>query len=200
MPATTLYGLGYTVEVALSGATGAYGAWDSGVWGPTTSTVLNSNPYFETDIAGWTAFGSTATRSSAQAHQGTWSGRVVPDGVSANAYIEAAQVAVVGGSAYLFDGWLFSAGGYSQASVSVNWYTSSFGYISTQHDFQALTAGVWRHWSNVFVAPSNAAYAGIHAVEGGTPGAGAVFHADEIIVGNGGAQWGPDITWVDVST
>lgn len=200
MSGTLMYGPTYTVEMALSAATGSYGVWDAAVWGPTTSTVLNGNPYFETDLSGWTAYGgSSVTRSSLQAHQGTWSARVVPDGVGTTAFIEADQVAVTGGAAYRVYGWLFSATGYPTASVSVDWYNASHAFISTTSDTQALVAGVWRNWDNVMVAPPTAAFAGIHALESGTPAAAAVFHADELILGNGGAQWGPDTIWVDVS-
>lgn len=49
MPATTLYGLTYTVEVALSAATGSYGAWDAGLW----NTATWGPDVVWTDVSQW---------------------------------------------------------------------------------------------------------------------------------------------------
>lgn len=68
MPRTTLYGLTYTVEMALSAATGGYGVWDAGLWG----TALWGPDIVWTDVSQWCA-GITIRRAFDRLFQG-WDG------------------------------------------------------------------------------------------------------------------------------
>jgi hypothetical protein len=74
MPATTPYGLTYTVEAALSAATGSYGAWDSGLWGTATwgpdiiwtdvsqyVRTITTQRRFDRDLQAWTAGSASVT-------------------------------------------------------------------------------------------------------------------------------------------
>ena len=58
MSATTLYGLTYTVEVALSAATGTYGAWGAGLW----DTATWGPDIIWTDVSQWVRSWTTQRR------------------------------------------------------------------------------------------------------------------------------------------
>lgn len=58
MPKTTSYGLTFTVEVALSAATGSYGAWDSGLW----DTATWGPDVVWTDVSQWVQSFTTRRR------------------------------------------------------------------------------------------------------------------------------------------
>lgn len=143
--------------------------------------VLNSNPYFETDLSGWiTATGGTAVRDNAQAHQGTWAYKMTPNG-SANAFVESAKYAVTAGVSYHADGWVYATLTSKPTSVFIRWYTSGDVFISdTIAAVTPVAAGVWAYRSSIATAPPTAAKAAVCAGVHSTPAAGNTIWADEV--------------------
>jgi len=92
----------------------------------------NSNPYFETDVSGWQvlAGSGTFTQSSTQAHQGTFSGLLTPDGVTAGPQVRTDEVVVNPGEFWTGEGWIFSTLG-GTWSMFINWYDLSHTLITS---------------------------------------------------------------------
>ncbi|MEV0220900.1 hypothetical protein [Streptomyces sp. NPDC050704] len=146
-----------------------------------SQATLNTNPTFETDGTGWTAFGgATYARSNTQAKFGSWSG-LLTTGADASPRYEAATTAVTAGASYRASGWINPGSALpAGVGISVNWYTSADAYISTSSNNLVPTAGVWAQWDATVTAPPTAAKAGILLVAAGTPGAGILVYGDDI--------------------
>lgn len=200
MPIAWLDGVTLTVEAALSAATAQ----------PAT---LNINPYFEATTSPWTSGAATLTLSGAQAHQGSSSALLTPDGVTS--VISARSERMTGittGQAYTASAWLYLPAGYSSISTAVDWYDASNALLSTSSNPVAIAAGVWTYNSNTYLAPANAAKAELRIRLTGTPPTSAQVYIDEATLtsnppafGVWGASlwdtatWGPDVLYVDIS-
>src|SRR5690606_18579356 len=91
----------------------------------------NSNPFFETTVAGWTTFGCTLVRSTAQAHEGVASGLVTPDGVTAQVRIESNQVTGAAvGVTWRAVAWVRCAVA-RNVVLSINWFDAASTYLNT---------------------------------------------------------------------
>lgn len=92
----------------------------------------NSNPYFETDASGWQVLGgtSTFTQSNLQQHQGAFSGRLSPDGVTSGIQIRTDEVVAQAGQFWTAEGWVRSTLGHTW-SMFINWYDLSHTLISS---------------------------------------------------------------------
>ncbi|GIF16546.1 carbohydrate binding domain-containing protein [Actinoplanes teichomyceticus] len=147
-----------------------------------TIAPANSNAYFETDAAGWTAFGGTAARSTAQAHQGAASLLLTADGSATSRVESNAAAGVTPGTEWRADAWVrcsVSRG----VSISINWYNSSFGYLSTSTTVTtAVTANTWTQLAVAATAPAGAARAAINVSMTGTPASGTLLYVDESMV------------------
>jgi hypothetical protein len=144
--------------------------------------ILNANPAFEAGIANWTAQNSaTLASSSAQAHGGTKSMSITPNGVASGPGGLSEQVPANPGPVYTGTAWFFSASSWATGvNVQLNWYTSGHGYISTTTPAATpLSAATWTQATVTGTAPSNAAFAQLVVSASGTPGAGQVFFADD---------------------
>jgi len=199
VPLTLPYGVILTVEAALSAATNQ-------------PAVLNANSTFETGVGGWTPHGSTISQSLTFAQQGTYSMRIVPDGVSVLAYAESEDIPVIGGQQYTAAGVVNSTSAWSGGfSFSVNWFTAAGAYISTSSASFALTTGVQSR-SNTFTAPLTAAIGTLVPTLGGTPPSSQIIYVDLVTFSSAptgfgawdtavwdAATWGPDEIWTDIS-
>ncbi|MET7477644.1 hypothetical protein ABZT17_25200 [Streptomyces sp. NPDC005648] len=141
----------------------------------------NSNSTFVSGTSPWTATNCTLTQSSAQTHGGfTESGLITPNGTSAIVYAQSELIRVTPGSWYQAQGWLYSATGWSDVSLSVSWFDANQTLISTSGNTVSLTAATWTQQINNFQAPSGAAYAALAPTEGSTPGATALLYLSNI--------------------
>lgn len=141
---------------------------------------LNLNPFFETNVDNWTAAGSaTVAWSSAVLYPGaTGSMKITPNGVASACGAGSELVTVTGGAAYTASAWMNSPGGYDNAHVLINWYTSGDVFISTSTGLQyTLDAGVWTEFGERFIAPTNAAKAAVWVWQAGTPAASDVWYS-----------------------
>lgn len=158
----------------------------------------DSNPTFESGTSPWTVTGGTLTQSNAQVHGGyTESGLITPDGVTATVYAQSEQIQVTPGHWYQAQGWLFSPTGYSNVSLSVNWFDSTGAYLSTSSNTVSLTAATWTQQVNNFQAPDGTAYATLVPTEGGTPSAADLLYLSYLTLTNPDPSSLPSVAVVD---
>lgn len=154
-----------------------------------TISPANANPYFETDVSSWTAFGGTQARSTAQFHQGVASNLLTPDGVSATARIRSELVTgVVPGAGWRAESWVRCAVSRT-VSITINWYDAADNLLSTLSaggDY-AVTANTWTQVSITGTAPASTAKAAVNVSMTGTPAAGHLLYSDEAIIRPAGA-------------
>lgn len=141
---------------------------------------LTLNPDFEFDGSSWTVSGGTLTRVATPADapfDGSWSGLITPDGVSATVAAESSDGAVVAGSTYRVHGWLRCARA-RQVDLTVNWYTAGLVYISTTFNPITVAANVWTRFDFKQVAPATAAVGRARPRMASTPPAGDLLWFD----------------------
>lgn len=146
--------------------------------GPPLNQVWN----FEETLGQWNATGGTLTQSSLYAYrQLTESARVVPNGSSAQVYLQSGDyVPVILGHTYTATAVFYTPVGYSQCLVNINWYASNHTYLSTTAGtvtaVAASTGTVLTVSAQPPTTPTSAAYAWVTVEETGTPPTSAVFH------------------------
>ncbi|WP_372672967.1 carbohydrate binding domain-containing protein [Amycolatopsis kentuckyensis] len=144
-----------------------------------TSEAL-TNPTFEPGLSPWTASGTSSfTLSSTQKHSGSFAGRLVPDGVSANVGPASELIPVVGGMQVSVSVWVWVTTATSNFACAVNWFDAAGVYITTSSSFPAVPAATWTQVKNVYTAPANAASAQLVPVLVGTPSAAQVWYVDD---------------------
>lgn len=138
--------------------------------------LINSNPFFDTDLTGWTGTNMTATRSTEYVHyydQALASAKMVPDGVSASGDIISSTTAVGAVTAleqYEASFWIYMPNGWSDVRVSVVWRNAAGTTISTSvGTAMTVPAGVWTHIRETFQAPATASRIQMRARIGATP-------------------------------
>lgn len=155
-------------------------AMDAMVGVVASGTVLNANPYFETNVAGWTPTNCTFVRSSTQAHQGSFSGLLTPNGTSATVFAQGELDPVTPLTSYTLSAWMWPTSSITgNAAVAVNWFDATNTPISTGIGSVSATGGIWNFLTGNFVAPSNAASGAIVLQISGTPAASQLVYWDE---------------------
>ncbi|MEV0115882.1 hypothetical protein AB0H77_21975 [Streptomyces sp. NPDC050844] len=147
------------------------------------STLLNSNPFFDTDATGWTAVNATITPSTTfvMPHpRARRSLRIAPNGSSATGGATCAITAagtITPGGVYTLSGWVFSVNGWSDLQVCVDWHDAAGTFISTSTGAgQSASASVWTYLEQELTAPAGASRAGVRLRHGGTPAASDVWY------------------------
>jgi len=150
---------------------------------PLPGAPLNANSGFETvGPSGWTGVGGALTQDLVVFSTGIASGKLVPDGVTANARIQSSQVAVNPAGAYIATGSLRCANSRT-VNLNVNWYTSAAVYISTTSYSLSVTANTWTPFSTVMISPYNAGFASVIPTLPGSSVVGDVLYADDTAIG-----------------
>lgn len=126
-------------------------------------TPVNANPDFGTDLANWTASGSTITRidisADPPAGSNGWAMHVEPDGVAEFPGAESEFIPVVEGAYYWAQGTIRSATSRT-IGIDANWFDSDSIYITTTGLGVSCDAGVWTiDQGSRRVAPPGAAFA-----------------------------------------
>lgn len=149
---------------------------------PDSPAPANANPYFETNAASWTPTGGTFVRSTAQFHQGSASGLLTPDGVTAQVRVESEQVTVTAGGSYRASAWLRCAST-RNIDVNINWFSNSGAtYLSTSTVTVAVTAATWTYGELTATAPAGADRATVQVSMTGTPPASDLVYIDEAMI------------------
>jgi len=151
------------------------------------STNLIPNPFFETDLTGWTAVGGggaapTMTRDNAFAHEGTWSMKLVPGG-GPWAAGETAHLAAVQGQAYTASAWIRTVTANKPASIWLHWHDAAHAFISSTQATVAAQAGAWLFVTVTAAPPPTGAYFSVGAGVSGTPAGGDICYCDEVKAG-----------------
>lgn len=144
-----------------------------------TPVTLNANTGFETDLSSWTGNTGTIARVNTQAHSGSWSMQLTPNGTSPSPRAESERCAVTAGKPYRAQGWLRCVTSRTVA-LNVNWYDASLVYMSTSTNTVAVTANTWTFVSATFNAPAGAAFGQLAATVPSTPPASDVLFVDDV--------------------
>lgn len=133
-----------------------------------TGDVLNTNPYFETDLSGWIATGAATLyrdRYSGQFREGTASMRMTctATGTVGAENTQAAAATTTPAVQYQISGWVMTQAASSTARISVDWYQSNgTTFISTSTPTALSTAAMtWTFFSATVTAPALGARARI---------------------------------------
>lgn len=163
---------------------------------PAEGLTLNSNPYFETDVSGWTPTGGTFVRSTAQFHEGAASGLLTPDGVSSGASAGTTPNSpAVEGLDYWASAWVRCAVA-RNVSVNINWRTAGGSLISVSTGTVAVAATTWTLVQVSGTAPATTAQLTMSVSMSSTPPASNTLHVDEARVRQIG---GPGGMYLDIA-
>ena len=150
-------------------------------------TVLNANPYFETNATNWPATGGTFVRSTAQAHEGVASGLLTPDGVTASVEVGSELRAASPNANYRVQAWVRCAVS-RVVKIGINWHTSTPTFLSDSMNpaLTTVAANTWTLLTFSAVAPVGTAFAQLKLAMTGTPSAGHLLYVDEATLSSGG--------------
>jgi hypothetical protein len=158
--------------------------------------TLNANPFFDTDIAGWSgqSAGISWSQTDGRVHpQAEGSIQIVPDGVSASGGAAGTMTAVGSiqpGATYVVSLWAYSAGGWSDLRPAVDWSTSAGAFISSSLGSAfVVPAGTWTFLQQTVTAPATASRATMRARHGGTPSAANTWFAWAVRLTQPKASW-----------
>lgn len=147
-----------------------------------TFKTLLANGTFESGITPWTsAGGGTISQSSTQKHSGTFSLRMVPDGVATQDGPTSEAMTVVGGQTYTVTSWhWFTNAVTANFDLAVGWFDYNNTLISFSVNVVSAPATTWTQFTNTFTAPLNAAFATVVPILSGTPVAGQIWYTDDV--------------------
>ncbi|WP_433497692.1 LamG-like jellyroll fold domain-containing protein [Sphaerimonospora sp. CA-214678] len=107
--------------------------------------VLNANPYFETELAPWTATGGIVERSTDRAHEttGAASAKVTaPQGDAETVVRSEGDLPVVPDLYHSADGWFYPTVD-TDVQYGIDWFDSAGTLLSSSVSNHALTADTW---------------------------------------------------------
>lgn len=148
-----------------------------------TFTSVLANSTFETGTAPWGAFGTSSfTQSSTQKHSGTFAGRLVPDGVTANVGLNSEQIPVIAGQIVTASTWVwFTNTVTSNFTLAVTWIDMNGVSLGLSPlTFVSATAATWTQVTGAFTPPATAVKATITMFLQGTPAAGQIWYVDDV--------------------
>lgn len=132
---------------------------------PTAALALNSNGDMPAGLVGWTPYGGTLARIPTPdrgAGMGAWAVQFTPDGIEEYPNVGSDLLPVTAGTRYTVAGWLRSATART-VDLDINWFDTTGEYLDTAASSQAVAAGAWVWFEEVFTAPAGTAFANIAA-------------------------------------
>jgi hypothetical protein len=144
-------------------------------------SLLNTNPWFDPNITGWSAQNSTIAHSTAVVHpKARGSLRITPNGSSATGTALCTLTPVGSiqpGAQYTVSLWAYSPGGWTGLQPAVNWHNSAGSYVSTSSSSGfTVPAGKWTHLKQTVTAPATASRAALIALHSNTPSASDIWY------------------------
>jgi hypothetical protein len=130
-------------------------------------SLINENPFFDSTVSDWTAQNCTIARSTDYVHphpDALASLKITPDGSlgNANALAPEPDVVVTAGNRYLASGWVFAPAGYDSCRITVSWFDSGGGFLSTSTvTADSVPAADWTFIREELTAPASATAAQI---------------------------------------
>lgn len=147
---------------------------------PAEGTTLNANPFFETDVSGWTATGGALVRTTSQFHEGSASGQFTPDGVTASPIVTStATTDASPGQVFRASGWLRCAVART-LTLQLRWRDASNVFLSASVASIAVSANTWTYFDVTGTAPASTAFVKIAMEMSSTPAASNVVFLDEL--------------------
>lgn len=144
--------------------------------------IVNSNPYFEADAAGWSAIGGTIARSTAQAHQGVASLLLTPSGAAASVEGRSENIGgAAAGQAWRASMWVYSTVART-VSVGIIWRNGTGTLLSSSLTPVSVAAGTWTLVQTDATAPASTAQVQLVLAMGGTPPATNTVWIDEAVL------------------
>lgn len=146
--------------------------------------LLNPNYNFEANLTGWQGLNATITRESTPGtppFSGSWSMKIVPDGVGQYPRAESNQYPVLPGKSYRIRGYQMCETSRS-VDLNLNWYDASHAYMTTSSVSHTMVAGAWQEFDGTFVCPAGAAYVSIDPTVPNFPPATDVLWVDEVVL------------------
>jgi hypothetical protein len=145
--------------------------------------IGGSDGTFESGVSGWSTSSGTFVQSSAQAHSGTFSGLLTPDGVTQLVAVASGFELVTAGAMYYAAGWFYMPNAYAGVQLRVNWFSglTGAGFLTSSNVQQDMSAGVWTPFSAVFTAPNGANSMRIEPLIPNTPPAADVLYIDSFV-------------------
>lgn len=148
-----------------------------------------TNPFFDTDLTGWSGASSSLSRSTAIVHphpRAKGSMRVVPAGgiaaVSGRSDLTPVG-SIVPGQQYRISAWVYSINGWTALYPSAQWADSGGSVLSSTGTSRSVTASVWTYIEDVVTAPANASRVRMAVRADNTPATSDIYYA-----------WAPRIT------
>lgn len=161
------------------------------------TSAVNTNPYFETNVANWSVSGGAATfvRSTAQFHQGVASGLLTPDGTAAFAAVGPELLGgALGNRPYFFTLWARSVVA-RIIKPGFNWYDSAAGFIGAVEIEVPMAPNTWTPITVSATSLPGTSLAQGRITVDGTPPAGHLTYFDEaMLLAPHLAEW--DSGWV----
>lgn len=150
------------------------------------TTALNANTGFESGISPWIGTGCTASQSSTQKHSGSFSCKLVPDGVSVVNDLASELVTVVPGRQYTVTAWVWvTTAVTSKCDVAVGWWDSGGNAVSASTiTAVSIPATTWTQVTGTFTAPAGCASGMIHVQMQGTQPASNIIYVDDVSLTN----------------
>lgn len=123
--------------------------------------TLNSNPGFETDLIGWSSFNGTFTRANDRAHDGTWSGKFVPDGVSTVCGYVTSEIVVTPLTWYRVSGWVNTNVNNQFVQLKADWKDAAHAFIGGGSVVSTIIPvnNVWTFFTGLVLSPALTAFA-----------------------------------------
>ncbi|MET7321338.1 hypothetical protein [Streptomyces sp. NPDC005549] len=154
------------------------------VTSPGVLVNAGQNPFFDTDIAGWSAESAALSWSDAVVHpdpHARGSLLITPTGVDVFAGAVGALSgagSITAGTAYKVSAWVYSPSGASDVRPAIYWYTSTGTFLSAAGSAHpAVPAGEWTYMEETLVAPASASQARARIRHGNTPSTTNVLYA-----------------------
>lgn len=154
-------------------------------------SVCPADGTFETGgLLGWGGpSGGTFASSNAQAHTGSWSGRLITTGTPTQTYVRCDSFPVVVGASYRAVMWARSATALTNVQMSIDWFDGSGSYLSTSSQTLSLVANTWTQFDATYAAPASAATATCGPTLQSSPATGSAIWVDDLdLLGTGLSQ------------
>ncbi|MCT2277989.1 hypothetical protein M3G91_10165 [Micromonospora chalcea] len=142
--------------------------------------AMNANPFFETNVAGWSASGGSFARSTAQFHEGAASGLLTPSGAASIAEVGTDLAAAAAGVTYQMSAWVRCAVARSVV-IGANWWTAGPTFGSDTVTSVAVPANTWTLLTFSATAPAGTVFAQMKVQMTGTPLASHLLYVDEAV-------------------
>lgn len=149
----------------------------------TTDATLSANG-FESGVGGWQSSNGTLTQSSTFANSGSFSGLLTVTGSPVEANIRKAFAScprVVPGQEYTLSTFVRSVATIT-AACHIDWLDENGVFLSRNGTSGSLSSGAWASRVVTATAPAGAAYAQYGATISGSPVAGTLLYADDLVL------------------